>query len=32
MLLWLALFFVIIAIVMFVHKIIYKSAMEKKLG
>ena len=32
MLLWLVLFFVIIAIVMFVHKVIYKNAMEKKLG
>ena len=32
MLLWLALFFLIIALVMFVHKLIFKSAMQKKLG
>jgi hypothetical protein len=32
MLLWLVLFFVVIAVVMFVHKLIWKSAMQKKLG
>ena len=32
MLLWLVLFFLVIALVMFVHKVIYKNAMEKKLG
>jgi hypothetical protein len=32
MLLWLVLFFLVIAVVMFVHKLIWKSAMQKKLG
>ena len=32
MLLWLLLFFLVIAVVMFVHKLIFKSAMQKKLG
>jgi hypothetical protein len=32
MLLWLVLFFLIIAVIMFVHKLIWKSAMQKKLG
>jgi len=32
MLLWLVLFFLVIALVMFVHKVIWKRAMEKKLG
>ena len=32
MLLWLVLFFVIVAIFMFVHKLIYKRRMEKALG
>ena len=32
MLLWLALFFIVIGIFMFVHKLVYKSRMEKSLG
>ena len=32
MLLWLVLFFLVIGVVMFVHKLIWKSAMQKKLG
>jgi hypothetical protein len=32
MLLWLVLFFLVIALVMFVHKLIWKRTMEKKLG
>lgn len=32
MLLWLVLFFVIIALVMFFHKLAMKGSMEKKLG
>lgn len=32
MLLWLVLFFVIIALVMFFHKLAMKNSMEKKLG
>jgi hypothetical protein len=32
MLLWLVLFLLVIAVVMFVHKLIWKSAMQKKLG
>ena len=32
MLLWLVLFFLVIALTMFVHKLIFKSAMQKKLG
>jgi hypothetical protein len=32
MLLWLVLFFIIIGIFMFVHKLIYKGRMEKQLG
>jgi hypothetical protein len=32
MLLWLVLFFLVIAVIMFVHKLIWKSAMQKKLG
>ena len=32
MLLWLVLFFLIIAAVMFIHKLVFKSAMQKKLG
>ena len=32
MLLWLVLFFVIIALVMFVHKLVMKNSMQKKLG
>ncbi len=32
MLLWLVIFFLVIAAVMFVHKLIFKSAMQKKLG
>ena len=32
MLLWIALFFIIIALVMFFHKLAMKSSMEKKLG
>ena len=32
MLMWLLLFFVIVGIFMFVHKLIYKKRMEKSLG
>ena len=32
MLLWLALFFIVIAVVMFFHKLAMKNSMEKKLG
>jgi predicted neutral ceramidase superfamily lipid hydrolase len=32
MLLWLVLFFVIIAVVMFTHKLVMKSRMQKQLG
>ena len=32
MLLWLVLFFLIIALVMFVHKLVMKNSMQKKLG
>lgn len=32
MILWIALFFLIIALVMFFHKLAMKSSMEKKLG
>jgi hypothetical protein len=32
MLLWLVLFFVVIAVVMFIHKLVFKSEMQKKLG
>ncbi len=32
MVLWLVLFFVVIAVVMFIHKLVFKSAMQKKLG
>jgi len=32
MLLWLALFFIVIGIIMFVHKLVYKNRMEKTLG
>ena len=32
MLLWLVLLFLIVGIVMFIHKLIYKGAMQKKLG
>jgi hypothetical protein len=32
MLLWLGLFFLIIALVMFFHKVAMKGSMEKKLG
>ena len=32
MLLWLVLFFLIIALVMFFHKVAMKGSMEKKLG
>ena len=32
MLVWLVLFFLIVALVMFVHKLIYKNRMQKKLG
>ena len=32
MLFWLVLFFVVVALVMFFHKLAMKSSMEKKLG
>ena len=32
MLLWLVLFFLVVALFMFIHKIIWKRVMEKKLG
>ena len=32
MLLWLVLFFLIVAVFMFIHKVIWKRTMEKKLG
>ncbi|HEX6186847.1 MAG TPA: hypothetical protein VFZ40_02100 [Pyrinomonadaceae bacterium] len=32
MLLWLVLFFLIVALVMFVHKLVMKNSMQKKLG
>ncbi len=32
MLLWLALFFIVVGIFMFVHKLVYKKRMEKSLG
>jgi hypothetical protein len=32
MLLWLVIFFLVIAMVMFVHKLIMKSKMQKQLG
>ena len=32
MLLWLALFFIVVGIFMFVHKLVYKKRMEKTLG
>jgi hypothetical protein len=32
MLLWLALFFIVVGIFMFVHKLVYKSRMQKTLG
>ena len=32
MLLWLALFFIIVGIFMFVHKLVYKNRMQQKLG
>jgi hypothetical protein len=32
MLLWLVLFFVVVALVMFFHKVAMKGSMEKKLG
>lgn len=32
MLLWLVLFFIVVAIFMFVHKLVYKNRMEKTLG
>ena len=32
MLLWFALFFIVVGIFMFVHKLVYKSRMQKTLG
>ena len=32
MLIWLVLFFLIVAVFMFIHKVIWKRTMEKKLG
>lgn len=32
MLLWVALFFIVVGIFMFIHKIVYKSRMQKALG
>jgi hypothetical protein len=32
MLLWLVLFFIVVGIFMFVHKLVYKRRMEKTLG
>jgi predicted membrane protein len=32
MLLWLALFFIVVGIFMFVHKLVYKNRMQKTLG
>lgn len=32
MLLWLVLFFLVVGVVMFIHKLVYKSTMQKKLG